>query len=179
MLSVSRQLMCTVAACVHVPVAFETQADETDEADEADETPHTLETQADEHRIHWFSWVGAGIEFGAMRERRADEFAALIPASKGEPVPGDVWRRMSERERIEAAAGRSLDNCMDILDLPLAMAVRSPTVMQGKVGVIRAILTCVAKVGVESARLRGMQEQLLGQLIDDFREEERGGSGEA
>jgi hypothetical protein len=57
-----------------------------------------------------------------------------------------------------------------------SMAVRSPTVMSGKVQVIRAILTVVSKVGLESHRLRGLQEAALAQLVDDFAaEEERSG----
>jgi hypothetical protein len=106
------------------------------------------------------------------RQRTQDEFRALVQPSKGSAVSADVWGRMSDRERIECATGRSLDNCIDILDLPLELAVRSPTVMQGKCQVIRAVLQVVTRVGLESARLRGMQEELLGKLIDDFLSEE-------
>jgi hypothetical protein len=119
---------------------------------------------------------------GPMRERpgghkgTAEALAKLLPVSKGECVPYDKWQRMSERERIECATGRTLDNCIDILDMPMEMAVRSPTVMSGKVQVIRAILTVVSKVGLESHRLRGLQEAALAQLVDDFAaEEERSG----
>jgi hypothetical protein len=113
-----------------------------------------------------------------QRTQRATEAAvALVQPSKGRMVPADVWARMSERERIEAMTGRSLDECMNILELPLEAAVRSPNVMQGKVGVIRAVLGMVARVGLESARLRGIQDQLLGELIDDFRDEEEPKSG--
>jgi hypothetical protein len=111
-----------------------------------------------------------------IKQKSRDEFAALVQPAKGQAVSKDVWQRMNDRERVECATGRSLDNCLDILDLPLELAVRSPTVMSGKCQVIRAVLQVVTRVGLESARLRGMQEELLGRLIDDFAEEEGKGA---
>ena len=68
---------------------------------------------------------------------------------------------------------------MEVLDLPMTLAVTSPCVMNGKVGVIRAILTAVTKVGIESKRLQGMQQEVLGRLINDFEEAERGSANPA
>jgi hypothetical protein len=104
---------------------------------------------------------------------REHQLQALVPQRKGIPYPRDVWQAMSDKDRVEACTGRSLDECMDILDLPMELAVTSPCVMNGKVGVIRAVLTCVTKIGLESSRLKSMQQQLLGELIDGFEAEEK------
>jgi hypothetical protein len=104
---------------------------------------------------------------------RERQLQALVPAQrKSVPFPSDVWQAMTDKERVEACIGRSLDECMDILDLPMELAVSSPCVMNGKVGVIRAILTCVKDFGRKSSRL---QEQLLGELINGFEAEEKKG----
>lgn len=109
-----------------------------------------------------------------MRTRRHDMMLeALIPRDQQRKVPQDVWNRMEPAQRIEELTSHSLDNCRDILDLPMAMALKSPNVMSGKVQIIRAILTVVTKVGIESTRLRQMQDEVLGQLIDDFDKAER------
>ena len=109
---------------------------------------------------------------GQMRQKTQDMLQALIPNEQKRKVPNDIWARMDASQRIEELTGHSLDNCRDILDLPIEVAVKSPTVMNGKVGIIRAILQLVARVGIESNRLRQMQEEVLGKLIDDFDQEE-------
>ena len=103
-----------------------------------------------------------------MKQRIADLLQGLLPTGNMRKVPQDRWVRMDPAEKVEELTGHSLDNCRDILDLPLEMAVRSPNVMHGKVQIIRAILSAVTKVGIESSRLRQMQDELLGKLIEDF-----------
>jgi hypothetical protein len=107
-----------------------------------------------------------------MRQKTQDMLQALIPNKQKRKVPTDIWARMDASQRIEELTGHSLDNCRDILDSPIEVAVKSPTVRNGKVGSIRAILQVVARVGLESNRLRQMQDELLGKLIDDFDTEE-------
>jgi hypothetical protein len=81
---------------------------------------------------------------------------------------------MDQGQRVECLTGRSLDNCKDILDFPIEAALESPTLMNGKVGVIRAILTVITKVGLDSTRLKQMQDELLTRMIDDFATETAG-----
>jgi hypothetical protein len=102
-------------------------------------------------------------------DQRQADLQALVPASKGTMVDRDVWNRLSERERIETMTGRSLDNCINILDLPMELAVQSPTVMNGKVGVIRAVF----QVLVESGKRRPLPhaQEMLGELIGQFEAE--------
>ena len=107
-----------------------------------------------------------------MRQKTQDMLQAVIPNKQKRKVPTDIWARMDASQRIEELTGHSLENCRDILDLPIEVAIKSPSVMNGKVGIIRAILQVVARVGIESSRLRQMQEEVLGKLIDDFDQEE-------
>jgi hypothetical protein len=110
------------------------------------------------------------------RRRIKDEVSLLVPTEVRDRklLPSDVWQRMDRAERVEYLTGSSLDNCKDILDLPLEAAIRSPTVMNGKVQVIRALLGTLTKIGLESRRLEAMQQEALSQLIDDFAAEEDG-----
>lgn len=103
-----------------------------------------------------------------MRKAAQDRLIQLIPPSSGRVVPADVWARMDQSQRISTLTGRSLDNCKDILDYPMEAAILSPNLMTGKCQVIRAILTCVTRVGLESRRLEQMQDELLQGMIDDF-----------
>jgi hypothetical protein len=93
-------------------------------------------------------------------------------------VPREQWERMDHAQRVELLTGRSLDNCKDILDFPMEAAVLSPTLMTGKIGVIWAILTAITRVGLESSRLRAMQDELLQTIIDDFGGESAGQAGQ-
>lgn len=110
------------------------------------------------------------------RQKTQDKLQSLL-ANHMHKIPQAVWDRMTAQERVEELTGHSLDNCRAILDLPLEMAVMSPTVMTGKVQVVRAILTAVTKVGIESSRLRTMQDEVLGSLIDEFDREEAKAGG--
>jgi hypothetical protein len=103
---------------------------------------------------------------------------ALLPPATGRVVPVEQWARMDHGERVEVLTGRSLDNCKDILDFPLEAAVLSPTLMAGKCQVIRAILTAITRVGLESSRLKAMQDELLQTIIDDFGGEAAGQAGQ-
>ena len=110
-----------------------------------------------------------------IRQKTQDKLQGLL-ANHDRRITDDVWRRLTSAERVEELTGHSLDNCRAILDLPLEMAVMSPTVMTGKTQIIRAILNAVTRVGMESDRLRRMQDEVLGQLIDDFDMEEMNGN---
>ena len=103
-----------------------------------------------------------------MRQRTADRFQHLIARHQMRYIPHDRWERMSPAEKIEALTGHSLDNCREILDLPIALALESPTVMTGKTQIVRAILQAVTRVGIESSRLAHIQDEVLEKLIADF-----------
>jgi hypothetical protein len=111
------------------------------------------------------------------RQKTQDRLIALVPPATGRVTSAAEWQRMDHAERVELLTGRSLDNCKDILDFPLEAAVISPTLMNGKIGVIRAILTAITRVGLESSRLRAMQDELLQKIIDDFGGEAAGRNG--
>jgi hypothetical protein len=100
-------------------------------------------------------------------ERKQQALVDMLPASKGCVVPADVWNRLSEREQIETMTGRSLDNCINILDLPMELAVQSPTVMTGKCQVIRAVLQAIVASG-KGRQGSERSQQMLGELIGQF-----------
>ena len=84
----------------------------------------------------------------------------------------DVWARLTEREKIETMTGRTLDNCINILDLPMELAVQSPTVMTGKSQVIRAVLQAIVASGKGRPGLVDQQAQ-LDKLIGGFEAEKK------
>jgi len=103
-------------------------------------------------------------------DQRQTDLVELVPPSKGCVVPADVWNRLSEREQIETMTGRSLDNCINILDLPMELAVQSPTVMTGKCQVIRAVLQAIVASG-KGRQGSERSQQMLGELIGQFETE--------
>ena len=105
-----------------------------------------------------------------MRKANLDRVIALVPPEVGHATLPHEWSSMDNARRIEVLTGRSLDNCKEILDFPMEAAAISPTVMSGKTTVIRAILSAVTRVGLQSQRLQSMQDELLQGIIDDFAE---------
>ena len=61
-----------------------------------------------------------------IRQRTQDKLQSLLN-NHHRKISDDVWQRMDAHQRVEELTGHSLDNCRAILDLPLEMAVMSPT----------------------------------------------------
>lgn len=79
----------------------------------------------------------------------------------------DQWAKMDTHERLTHLAGRSLDECLVILDTPLEGA--SNTMLQAKVSVIRAVLHTCTRLGVEASRSNTERERILADMAADLR----------
>lgn len=82
-------------------------------------------------------------------------------------VPRDVWRGMSTAERLTTLSGRSLDECLDVLEEPIDY--RNAVLMSAKIQVIRAVLHTATRLGVETSRRDGERERILAEMAKDLR----------
>ncbi len=86
-------------------------------------------------------------------------------------VPRDAWATMSTAQRLVALSNRSLDECLDILEIPLDECENN--MLNAKVQTIRAILTTCARLGIEASRAAGERERILAEMARDIRKREK------
>jgi hypothetical protein len=86
-------------------------------------------------------------------------------------IPRDEWREMPTERRLTVLLGRSLDECLDILEEPLEGC--NPGMLSTKVQVIRAVLHTCTKLGIEASRAHSERDAVLSAMAADLRARER------
>jgi hypothetical protein len=90
----------------------------------------------------------------------------------GPLVSRPEWESLATAQRLELMLGRSLDDCMAVLDYPIetALARRDAVVLSIKCQIIRAVLHTCTKLGIEASRVNSERDRVLAAMSADLRE---------